>query len=164
MNYKFFINQIQNMDKAKYPIDFGQSSVTLSQQEQENLKVIQKLIAAFSVGDYQETLTCVTDDVEYISSMPKEIPIAGIFQGHEGVIKYQENLKNMYEMEWEEHKQIISQGNTVIIIGRERTRVMPSGKMLEVDFVLLFSFRNGKIFKFQGFTDTAALLKAYLGE
>ncbi|HID94314.1 MAG TPA: hypothetical protein EYP60_09515 [bacterium (Candidatus Stahlbacteria)] len=153
-------------DKKSEYLTLGkiQASVTLTEREQENLTVVHKLITALSKGNLQEIGTYLTDDAEFKGCVPEEIPFGGTFQGKEGGIEYFRRLRDTYEMQWEEHDCTVSQGDFILIFGRERTRVMPSGKILEAEFAASFAFRDGKIFKFCALTDSAALVKAYRGE
>jgi len=153
-----------NEKKSQYPLILNQATVTLTQREQENLKVTQRLITAFSEGHLQEMLTYLTDDVEFRVCLPEEIPMGGLFRGPEGVLKFFENHKKLLDMEWEKHEHTLAQGDVVVIIGRERARIMPHGRIYEEDFALSFTFRDGKISKFYGFGEGLALLKAYRGE
>ncbi len=137
---------------------------TLNQRGKENLNIVQKLVSAYHEGNSQAISTYVTDDLEWQSNASKEMPIGGIFRGPQEVKVYFDNLKKLFDVQWEKHEQVVAQGNLVVIFGRERVRITTHGKMWESDFVVSFTFRDGKISKFYAFTDSIALLKAYRGE
>ena len=59
-----------------------------------------------------------------------------------------------------ELRDFIAQGNKVVVIGYERGRAKPTGRLYEIEFVHLWSVRDGKISEFWVYTDTAALVEA----
>jgi hypothetical protein len=134
------------------------------QLAQKNLENVLELLTAFEQDNIPKTLTYLTEDVEWRSSFPEELPIGGTFHGPKGVQRFFENHKKMFNMESDEQLETVVQGNVVTIVGHERVRIMPHGKMYDADYVLVFVFRDGKISKFYAFGDGVALQKAYRGE
>lgn len=145
----------------------NQNENLLTQQEQDNLNIVQKMFEVVEQGNIQEALIYFTDDVEARISIPEEVPLGGTFHGLKGIQQFFEaHKKTLVDTEWldEEHWETVVQGERVAIIGRERARIMPAGNMYESDFALAVTFRNGKISKMYSFVDSAVLLKAYRGE
>jgi ketosteroid isomerase-like protein len=48
----------------------------------------------------------------------------------------------------------------VVVVGYQRGRAKPTGRLYEIEFVHLWSVRDGKISEFWVYTDTAALVEA----
>lgn len=96
--------------------------------------------------------------------MPEELPIGGVFRGHLEIQKFFENYVALFHREWIKRGDIIAHADKIVVLGREHARIMPGGKIYEADFANIFTFRQGKIAKWQAFVDSAALLKAYRGE
>jgi ketosteroid isomerase-like protein len=136
----------------------------LNQRGKENLDVVQKLISAHHEGSLQTFSTYLTNDSEWRSNIPEGIPTGGVYRGPQEVSKFLDSHKKLFDVQWEKHEQVVAQGDLLIIIGRERVRITTHGKMWESDFVLLFTFRDGKIAKFYAFSDSIEFLKAYQGE
>jgi len=44
----------------------------------------------------------------------------------------------------------------VTVLGWERTRALPSGKVFEADWVHIFTVRDGRVVRFWGMYDTEA--------
>lgn len=59
-----------------------------------------------------------------------------------------------------ELRDFIAQGNKVVVVGYQRGRAKPTGRLYEIEFVHLWSVRDGKISEFWVYTDTAALVEA----
>lgn len=135
-----------------------------NQPAQKKLEIVLELLTAFEQGNIPKTLTYLAENVEWRVSLPEELPIGGIFQGPKGVQRFFENHKKMFDVESDEQLETVVQGNVVTIVGHERVRIMPHGKLYDADYVLVFVFCDGKISKFYAFGDGVALQKAYQGE
>ena len=57
-------------------------------------------------------------------------------------------------------RDFIAQGNKVVVVGYQRGRAKPTGRLYEIEFVHLWSVRDGKISEFWVYTDTVALVEA----
>jgi hypothetical protein len=55
---------------------------------------------------------------------------------------------------------LFAEGDRVVVLGRERMRVVSTGKVYTVEWTHLFALRDGKIARFQEYTDTAAIIAA----
>jgi ketosteroid isomerase-like protein len=136
----------------------------LNHRGKENLDIVQKLISAHHENNPQEISAYLTDDSEWQSNIPEGIPTGGVYRGPQEVRNFLDSHKKLFDVQWEKHEQVVAQGDLLIIIGRERVRITTHGKIWESDFVLLFTFSDGKIAKFYAFSDSIGLLKAYQGE
>jgi uncharacterized protein len=136
----------------------------LGKQEQANLEIFKKIAKGVDNKDIQEFIAdYFADDVEIRVWLPDEIPFGGIFRGLEGVQTFLKNFASTFKTEWVRREPIV-QGDKIVVIGRERAKIMPHGKIYEADFASVFTFRDGKVSMFQAFVDGVALLKAYRGE
>jgi uncharacterized protein len=59
-----------------------------------------------------------------------------------------------------ELQEYIAQGNKVVVLGYQRGKAKSTGRPNEIDFVHLWSLRDGRLTEFQVFNDTAALVEA----
>ena len=59
-----------------------------------------------------------------------------------------------------ELRDFIAQGNKVVVVGYQRGRAKPTGRLYEIEFVHLWSVRDGKISEFWVYADTAPLVEA----
>lgn len=135
----------------------------LGKVQSENVDAWNKLIAAFERDDLEEALSYVHDDVTWRVWMPEELPIGGLFSGRDEVRQFLEGHKSMFKMETDEQLGVFAQDNRVVIYGHEHARIMLAGGIYDAEYILLFTFRDGKISRCSIFGDGAALLKAYRG-
>ncbi len=135
----------------------------LGKVQSENIDAWNKLIAAFERDDLEAALSYVHDDVTWRVWMPEELPIGGLFSGRDGVRQFLKGHKSLFKMEADEELGVFARGDKVIIYGHERARIMPADKIYDAEYILLFTFHDGKISECSIFGDGAALLKAYRG-
>ncbi len=55
----------------------------------------------------------------------------------------------------------VARGDTVVVLGREQSRVKPTDRTCEVDWAMVFTLRDGLIARFREYHDTAAWVTAY---
>ena len=60
-------------------------------------------------------------------------------------------------------REFVAQGDEVIAVGHYRAKTKRTGQMVEADWAMLFTIRDGKIARFREFTDSAPMVKAYEG-
>jgi ketosteroid isomerase-like protein len=133
--------------------------------EQENVQAVQRLYAAFQGGDSTAFLNTLADNVEWFVPGPKQIlPWAGRRQGREQVAQFFTEFAQTAETEQFEPREFIAQGERVVVPGHRRDRVKATGRIFESDWVQVFSVSEGKIARFRGYIDTAAMVAAFRGD
>jgi ketosteroid isomerase-like protein len=126
--------------------------------EQENVDVVRAGYQAFGRGDIAGLLAQLDPDVEWRTPGPADLPTAGQRQGHDGVQEFFRTLSGLVETLRFEPKEFIAQGDRVIVVGDDTSRVKATGTTLEIRFVHTFTVRNGKVVAFEEYIDTAALV------
>lgn len=132
--------------------------------ERENTKQIQKMYAAFGKGEIATILDSVTDDVDWQVLGPKEIPHAGPHRGRDAVASFFQKVVEGSEILQFEPREYVAQGEKVVALGYYRGKAKATGRMYEAEWAMVFSFRDGKVFRFREYVDTANLVAAYQGE
>ena len=59
-----------------------------------------------------------------------------------------------------EPEELWSKDNRAVVLGHYKATVRATGRVYDCDWAMAFSFRDGKVSKFQEYTDTAALAAA----
>src|ERR1700722_17311142 len=126
--------------------------------EQTNVQVVQKAYAAFQRGDIQTILNSLSDDVEWIA--PAVEPVRGTYRGRDRVAHFFQQVSEISEFSSFEPREYVAQGDRVIALGSYKATVRSTKKEYECDWAMSFTFRDGKISKFQEFTDTATVAAA----
>ena len=58
-------------------------------------------------------------------------------------------------------REFVADGDRVLVIGWERAKVKATNRTFELDWVMAFTVRNGKVVSFREYTDTKAMADAY---
>ena len=129
--------------------------------ERTNADVVQQGYEAFGRGDIPALLDLLTDDVEWTLQGPSVIPFAGTRHGREGVAEFFSVLDETLEFEQFEPREIVAQGDTVVVVGIERSLSKATGHKIEQEWAHVNTLRDGKIARFRAFEDTAAYVEAF---
>lgn len=121
-----------------------------------NAEVVQAAYAAFAKGDVPGMLTYIDGDVKWEFSGPADIPWSGSFRGHDGVMQFFSSLTDEMDFLQFQPYAFVSDGNRVIVLGREILRHKQTGQELPTEWAQAFTVVNEKITAFREYTDTAA--------
>jgi len=129
--------------------------------EQTNVDVVQRNYEAVGRGDIPAVLDLLTDDVEWTLQSPSVIPFAGTRRGREGVAEFFSLLGENLEFQQFEPREFVAKGDTVVVLGYERSLIKPTGRTIEHEWAHVYTLRDGKIAKGRFFEDTAAFVVAF---
>lgn len=132
--------------------------------EQDNLKRVQEAYAAFGRGDIPTVLEGLADDVEWINSGPADIPIAGTKRGKQAVGEWFSLVGQEMDFQAFQARDLIAQGDKVVALIHSEAIVRRTGRRSVTELAHVFTFRDGKVLRFEEFSDTAALEAAYRGQ
>lgn len=126
------------------------------------LEVVQEFSRlAATAEDPSEIESLVSPDVDWFLVGDRAVvPWAGRWSGKAGVSQFYATLRRETVNELFEIKDVLTQGNRVVIIGEIRTRVKRTGKLIECEFVFDFLVENGLIARFRPFEDGEAIAAA----
>jgi ketosteroid isomerase-like protein len=127
---------------------------------QDSVAVVKAGFAAFGRGDLPGLLALMADDVEWVSP-GTGLPLAGTYRGRDGVADFFQKLSAETEILAFEPREFIGEGDRVIVVGWERVKVKPTDRTIELDWIMSFTVRDGKVAKYQQYTDTKALADAF---
>jgi ketosteroid isomerase-like protein len=129
---------------------------------EENVEVVRAVIDGWLRGD-PSTLDLVAEDVVYVA--PPTMPGGRTYHGHEGVLQWVVDWRAEwadYELEIERVEDL---GDQVMTAERNKATGKRSGVEVDMRTFSLWSFRDGKVIRWQGFpTEEAALEAAGLSE
>src|ERR1043166_8231757 len=130
--------------------------------EQENVKTVQDAYAAFSRGDINAILELLAEDVSWTVPGPGDIvPFAGRYEGREGVGRFFAALDGAESVERFEPQEFIAQGDKVVVLGHYIGRIRANGQADDIEFLHVFTVRDGKIAGYRQYNDTAPSIAAY---
>ena len=128
---------------------------------EDNKRVVQSVFEAFGRGDIPGVLEYVAQDAKWDAPGPAAVPFYGERRGHEGATEFFARLGSSVDFEMFEVGEFIAEGDSVVVTGRERGRVKTTGKTYEMDWVLLFKVRGGKVTHFHCYDNTGAVAAAF---
>ena len=127
----------------------------------ENLQLVKDGYAAFGRGDLPGLLSLLAEDVVW--DIPGDgLPMAGSFRGQDGVASFFEKLQRETDILEFQPREFLGDGDRVLVVGWERVKIKATGRGAEINWVMSFTIRDGKIAAFREYTDTKAIADAYV--
>jgi ketosteroid isomerase-like protein len=126
--------------------------------EQANVQAVQEAYAAYKRGDVQAILDRLSKDVVWVA--PGVEPVAGTYHGPGEVARFFQLVAEISDFSSFEPEEYVAQGDRVVVLGHYKATVRNTGRVYDCDWAMAFTFRDGKVSKFQEYTDTAALAAA----
>jgi ketosteroid isomerase-like protein len=123
-------------------------------------ELVQSLFEAFGKGDITFILQHLAPDCRWI--MPGQgIPIAGVYQGREGVAQFFQKLSETEQVLRFEPREYFVNGDDVVALGFEENQVISTGKKATSNWAMLFRMRDGQVASYEAFFDTSASASAH---
>jgi uncharacterized protein len=131
---------------------------------QENVKTIQGMYAAFAKGDIATVLASLAPDVEWWEAENFIYDDRNPYVGPDAVLQ---GVFMRIGSEWDgfavSAKEVLDAGEIIIGHGYYSGKYRRTGKQARAQFAHFFTFREGKIVKFQQYTDTAQFREVVAG-
>ena len=128
---------------------------------EQNKQVAMRGYQCFKNGDIRGIQDLCADDVQWASPESEYVPFSGLFRGKDGVRDVLTNMSQSIEMTQFEPQTFIAEGDKVAVVGVSRGTVRATGNSYENSWVHVFTFKDGKVSRFDAFGDTAATIDAF---
>jgi ketosteroid isomerase-like protein len=125
---------------------------------QENVDLVRRTLEAFP-GDLDEMVSYMDPEVELHSAIVGGAE-GNVYRGHEGLRRwYADSFESFEELrnEWSEFRDL---GDRVLAFGQVKARGRDSGVKLDSPMGWVFTVRDGKLVKAEGFLGRAEALEA----
>ena len=123
---------------------------------EENRKTVQGMYDAFGRGDIGAVLAALDADIEWWEAENFIYADNNPYVGPDAVLQ---GVFARIGGEWEgfsvSPKEVLDAGDTIVGHGHYSGKFRNTGRDVRAQFAHVFSFRDGKIVKFQQYTDTA---------
>ncbi|MDP3551089.1 MAG: alpha/beta fold hydrolase [Novosphingobium sp.] len=126
----------------------------------ENIALIERYFAAFGAGDINTALDCVHPDAIWHVDGDPAVVTVGIIQGHDAVRRWLERFPTGFRPLAFSVDRLIGEGGEVIALGRFRHRVQPTDAIVDSDYAIRFTIRDGRIARYQIFEDSLLIAMA----
>ena len=129
----------------------------------QNVEVVKAAYAAFGRGDIDALLGMMTNDVDWQTYGPADLPTTGQRLGKPEVGRFFQQVGATWNFERFEPQQFIAQGDMVVALGIYSGTAKPGGREFSSEFAHVFTVRNGMVTRFREYTDTAMLAGSLAG-
>jgi uncharacterized protein len=124
-----------------------------------NLEIVKRLYTAFQKRDIKTVLEIFDPQIEWIQN--EGFPGGGRHIGAETVLK---NVFAKFRLDWDDWQAVVEEwldaGDIIVALGEYRGTYKSTGKSTTAAFAHVYKFKNGRIFKFQQYTDTFKVAEA----
>jgi ketosteroid isomerase-like protein len=125
-----------------------------------SLPLIQQFHALAGEARFAEALALFADDASVVFHGPAGVPLAGRYEGPAEIGAFFGRIGSLFEIEQFEAQEFIDAGDTVVVLGRERSKVRATGRHFDVPWVQVWRTRGGRITGLTDFFDTGSMLPA----
>jgi len=119
-----------------------------------NIEITQRLYSAFASRNIPGILELLADDIEWGEPENPFNPAGGTRHGHAGFLEWLDIGKNAEEILVLTPGKMLTDVDSVGVVGSMKCRARSTGKIYESDFVHVITIKDGKVTKFQEFFDT----------
>ncbi|MEA5581236.1 nuclear transport factor 2 family protein [Nodularia harveyana UHCC-0300] len=124
-----------------------------------NLEIIQRLYTAFQERDTKTIREIFDPQIEWIQN--EGFPGGGRHIGTDAVLN---DVFAKFRLDWDTWQAFVEEwleaGDTIIALGKYSGIYKTTGKSITAEFAHVYKLRNGRIFKFQQYTDTFKIAEA----
>lgn len=127
---------------------------------QENVNTVRGMYEAFGQGDIPTVLAALDPQVEWWEAENFIYADHNPYNGPDAVLSVFVRIATEWDGFTVSPEEILDAGETVIGRGYYSGAYKKNGERVRAQFAHLFTFRDGKVVKFQQYTDTAQFLQA----
>ena len=129
----------------------------------DNIGLIRKIYTAFGAGDVQTILDAVTDNTTWVNYGPPSVPYAGSRSGKTQIREFFQAIADSTTGGKVVAENFLAQGDVVVATGRYMATVRNTGADIDTPIAHFFTVRNGKVVKWEGYSDSAQVADAHTG-
>lgn len=124
-------------------------------------EIVQEMYNAFMTGDMEALKNTLSEDTVWVYEGPEDLPYAGVYQGKEGVLNFFAAIDHAVEILDFNVNTMISNEQTVIVLGSEKQKIKTNGQILEQKWVQVYTVENQLITRLEEYANTAAAEKLF---
>jgi len=125
-----------------------------------SLELVKQFHQLAAVGHFARALALFSEDAVVVSHGPSSNPLTGRYEGAQGIAQFFAKVGELFEIQHFEAQEFIDAGTTVVVVGRERSKVKATGKVFDVPWVQIWRIHNEKIIALTDFFDTGSMALA----
>jgi len=125
-----------------------------------SLDLIKTFHSLAASGNFDAALALFAEDAVVVSHGPASNPLARRYEGSQGVAQFFAKVGELFEIQQFEAHEFIDAGATVVVLGRERSKVKTTGRVFDVPWVQIWRTHDGKVTGLTDFFDTGSIAAA----
>ena len=128
---------------------------------QENVEIVRKVHAAFSLRDLRGFLSLWHPECEYRAAITQAIEgEESVFRGHEGISRWWDDLDDLYANLSSEILEVRDLGERLVVVFVIRSDAKGSGVAGEETLAQVVTVREGKVFQVRDYLSPEEALEA----
>ncbi|WP_329579641.1 nuclear transport factor 2 family protein [Streptomyces sp. NBC_01361] len=127
-------------------------------------QTVQRLFSLLAEGKSAEAAALFADSVSFSIPHPPGIPWVPEADSAEGMRRFFELLQTHVQAKEFDLRQVIAEGDDVVLIGRMVSEVKKTGRDIDTAFALHTTVRDGRIIRYHLYEDSYAVAKAYFDD
>ncbi|MFI0404767.1 nuclear transport factor 2 family protein [Actinomadura sp. 3N508] len=127
-------------------------------------QTVQRMLTLLTEAGPAEAAALFADSVSFSIPHPPGIPWVPEVGSADGMRAFFELLGTHVRGKEFELRQIVAEGDDVILLGRMVSEVKKTGREIDTAFALHTTVQNGRITRYHLYEDTYAVAKAYFGD
>ncbi len=147
----------QFIDRLQDAFREGDRNAAGKTLEAENVRVIEEVFHAIARKDFDALGGLLADGVTF-EIVGSGGPMAARAEGRERVVEAARGNFAQIEDQRPEVLSVVAQGDTVVVVGKERGRFRATGREYEVHWMHQYRLEGGKVVRITEMLDSAALL------
>lgn len=127
----------------------------------EARSIVERYFGAFGTGDTEAALACVHPDAIWHVDGDPIVRTVGIIRGRDAVRAWQTRFPSSFRPIDFSVDRLIAEGEDVMALGHFRHLVVPTGAIVDSDYAIRFTVRDGLIARYQIFEDSLLIARAH---
>lgn len=127
-------------------------------------QTVQRLFPLLAEGKSAEAAALFAESVSFSIPHPPGIPWVPEVESAEGMRTFFDLLRTHVQAKEFDLRQVIAEGEDVVLIGRMVSEVKKTGREIDTAFALHTTVRDGRITRYHLYEDSYAVAKAYFGD
>lgn len=130
-------------------------------KEEDNKQLVRKVYQSFQSGDIPSVLNSLAADVLWeLPEMPN-VPFGGTWKGRDEVARFFARLADVQEVVEFQPEEFITEGNTVVVLGRFTMQVKATGKQSRSTWAHVWNIHDGQATRVREYVDSLAVSQAH---
>lgn len=127
----------------------------------DNLQIVKEVYRLFGERNVPALLSYFDSNIEFVRPGNADIPFAGTFRGHDGLIKMFTIISQSVRLKEFIPERFFTNDDMVVVLGSDTAEVIATGKSYTSTWVQAFTLKDGRIIHVQVYFDTLNIGKAF---